>query len=699
MTEKNVFRPRARLLLQLGEQLIRNESIAVLELIKNSYDADSPNATLIFDNIEDPEIGKIIISDEGSGMDLDIIQNVWLEPGSDYKEKIINSKIKTEKFNRSPLGEKGIGRFGVHKLGRKIELITKKAGNKEIYLRVDWDDLEKEKYLDTFFIDIVEREPEIFTEELTGTKIIISKLRTKWTRGMLRGIYRAVNSLCSPFESVDEFKVELRTDRPEWLKDLLEPKEVLDSAFFYFKCTLNEDRIRDFVYEFRPWGNLPKLKRRTITHNDHPIVDVLRMVDSENQPIDLGKHEIGSISFEGYIFDRSPAILGLGISDKAGFKEYLDSNGGVRVYRDKMRVYDYGEPGNDWLSLGIRRVNAPAKKISNNLIIAAVSLDRKSSTGLKEKTNREGFIENSAYETFVAAVLCALEKIEMLRMEDKKYLSQFYGTGSQSKREPIGSELNELKDYVKKNIDDKGIENRIIKYIDNIEKNYENFKNVLIFSANTGLTLTTQIHQVEKIIKELKRVAVVENSSQRILDLVKTLSDLIDRYTILFRRSKVERTSLHDVIENALFSTELRLKLHDVIIEKKYLTRDRDFNIDCAPNMITGAIVNIIDNSIWWLDYYNPEERKIFIDITDNILGFISIIIADNGPGFSLPVDSITEAFVTNKPGGMGLGLFIVAETMKASGGRIYFPEDGEIDLPDSYKGGAIVALCFKKGD
>jgi hypothetical protein len=65
-----------------------------------------------------------------------------------------------------------------------------------------------------------------------------------------------------------------------------------------------------------------------------------------------------------------------GIQDKRGFRNYLKDNGGVRVYRDAIRVYDYGEPGNDWLSLDLERVNLPTARISNNIVIGAISLDR-----------------------------------------------------------------------------------------------------------------------------------------------------------------------------------------------------------------------------------------------------------------------------------------------------------------------------------
>ncbi|MBK7854856.1 MAG: ATP-binding protein [Bacteroidetes bacterium] len=125
------FKPRARLLLQLGDQLIKNESIALVELVKNSYDADANHVDVYMENVDDPHNGVIIIEDDGFGMDATTVEDVWMEPGSDFKtEKFIKREV-SPKFERLPIGEKGIGRFGVHKLGNQIEMTTKKKEQKK----------------------------------------------------------------------------------------------------------------------------------------------------------------------------------------------------------------------------------------------------------------------------------------------------------------------------------------------------------------------------------------------------------------------------------------------------------------------------------------------------------------------------------------------------------------------------------------
>ena len=95
---KKIFRPRAKLLLHLGDQLIRNENIAVVELIKNAYDADATECKVIFNNIDSKESGEIVIEDNGIGMTPTIVEQVWLEPGADFKEVLLKGEQKTLGF-------------------------------------------------------------------------------------------------------------------------------------------------------------------------------------------------------------------------------------------------------------------------------------------------------------------------------------------------------------------------------------------------------------------------------------------------------------------------------------------------------------------------------------------------------------------------------------------------------------------------
>ncbi|MBK9958754.1 MAG: sensor histidine kinase [Chitinophagaceae bacterium] len=702
------FKPRARLLLQLGDQLIKNESIALVELVKNSYDADANIVNIYMENVDDPKKGVIIIEDDGYGMSADTVENVWLEPGSDFKTKKINNLEVSPKYNRLPIGEKGIGRFGVHKLGTAIEMTTKAADSKEVFVKIDWTDFDNYKYLEDVPITIIERTvPAVFKNGKTGTNILIADLRKKWERGIAREVRRSITALASPFDVNDSFKPSFDVlDKQGWFDGLLNWKDVKDFSLFRFKITMAGNSITKFSYEFTPWSSMTKLTPREITIDDSLIANfkVLKFSEGNNegQIIDLAKYKIGKIIFEGYIFDQDPFVLKMGVTDKTGFKQYLKTNGGVKVFRDKLRVYDYGEPENDWLELDYRRFQQPAKKISNNIILSSISINRKDSEDLIEKTNREGFIVNDAYEAFRGAILHSLNIVETLRYSDKLKLREKYGPTPKSS--PVMSTLGEAKRYVEEKVKEADIRTQIIKYFNKIEADYKTISENLLKAAGAGLSMSVVVHEVEKIIYEVEKVLKSEKASDRVLNLVKHLSSLIDGYAEIIRKSSQSSENLIQVIDQSLFNTEFRLNSHKIEIVKDYQAFNGKAKIKVAKNLLIGTIMNLIDNSIYWLDQrgYKASEnnekfkKKIFISIIEEEK-YLNMVIADNGTGFLIATDDITEPFVSAKPGGMGLGLHIASEIMEAQNGRLIFPEHGDYELPNEFKTGATIVLAFKK--
>lgn len=113
--DSHPFRPRARVLQLLGDELIGSDQLAVVELVKNAYDADATHARVLLD-IAPGRPPMISVSDDGEGMSCDVIRSVWLSPGQDNRKKQRLAGRRTPVHRRLPLGEKGVGRFAVHRL-------------------------------------------------------------------------------------------------------------------------------------------------------------------------------------------------------------------------------------------------------------------------------------------------------------------------------------------------------------------------------------------------------------------------------------------------------------------------------------------------------------------------------------------------------------------------------------------------------
>jgi len=399
-----------------------------------------------------------------------------------------------------------------------------------------------------------------------------------------------------------------------------------------------------------------------------------------------------------YVFDQDARVLKLGeVSDKKGLKEFLNESGGVRVYRGGIRVYDYGERGNDWLGLGGRRVNAPTKRLSNNLIVGAVTLDITKSAnlmqsrGLIEKTNREGFVENADYESFRDAVVYALQSVEVERNIDKQRIRNAYT--DPKVREPVLEDLTELREIVER----KKLTGAIGPYLDRIETDFRAIRDRFLTSASAGLSLSVVIHEVEKGVAELVLAVERDKTTNRVQALAKHLAELIEGFGALVRRSGVGTERASSLISKALFNLELRVQVHKIDVLKR--PKRGDFEVKCSRRLVISTIMNLIDNSIWWLDNKwgdQPGKKKILIEQVCDLNGHRAIVVADNGPGFLDPPEFLVQPFLSRKPDGMGLGLHIADEVMKAQGGELLFPEKGDIDIPKEFDG-AVVALSFKE--
>lgn len=683
-SESRPFQPRARMLVLLGDQLIRDAGIAVFELVKNSYDADASKVDVTLSFIYDTARGLVTVEDDGSGMTWDQVVNVWLEPGTDYRQQQKLEGVRTPRFHRLPLGEKGVGRFAAHKLGKRISLISRAENRPEVVVDIDWNDFTRERYLRDAFVKVTEREPQHFEGNKTGTRIEIRQLNEEITRGKVRQIYRAINSICSPFRGPDEFAANLKlVPEDDSLEGLLKLDKVLDLAPYRATCLI-ENNILTYDYDFVPLPGMHRISGRSV-HDRKMEIPALDLFSKEQFAAN-----VGNLFLEFRIYDLDSQTLEYAVTDKRGFKDFLQNNGGVRVYRDGVRVYDYGEPANDWLDLG-SRVNEPVRRVSNNQIIAAVHLDGATSKGLIEKTNREGFIEDAAFTLFKNVVKFALGQVVFERNVDKDRLRTLYT--KKAVKEPVLEDLSELRTKLEPFSTQAP---DLVPLVDRVAEQYRDMREILLTAAGTGLTLSVVIHEVEKAIKSLS-VAVDRGSSlAELRNLATHLNELIEGLTYLTRKAGRRSESFTNLIRQTLLNTNYRLGAHRVHVVNGVEAGDPDVTVHCTRRLIIATLMNLIDNSLYWLSTKGSEDKRIYIGSSKNIPGGPVLFVADNGPGFQDPPETLVQPFMSRKPEGMGLGLHIANKVMEAHEGHLIFPAREDLGLDELYRG-AIVGLQFKE--
>jgi hypothetical protein len=703
---KLAFQPRARILQLLGDELIGSPRLAVYELVKNAYDADASKVRVSFRGL-DSSNPYIVVIDDGEGMDLNTIRDVWLVPGASHRVDQRGEEKRTPKYGRLPLGEKGLGRFAVHKLGRTITLITRRAGCDECVVRINWEKILEYEYLADAPVTVEVRRPKFFRGNQTGTYLKVTDLRQDWTKGEIRRLQRQLLSVCSPFEANDSFTVSLRVPGlSHWLESIEDLRAVLDASLWLF--SFRYDGELTWSYEFKGMPAL-NVEGRTLQGNDRLLLPAVKDEDLISPKVSGARNSrpiadaeftkgIGPVDGSLYVFDRDREIMGQ-ISNAALVRSYLDEQGGVRVYRDGMRVYNYGEKDDDWLGLDIRRVNVPTKRLSNNILIGSVNLDLSASSGLVEKSNREGFVDSIAFRRFRYLVQYALQLFEMHRNIDKSRLRRATHDESDpavSFREP----LLRLKQAL--------VEERIFeKYqriFDDIDTHYNSLEEIYLQAGQGGLQLASVLHEVDRGVGALYHAIKHDISRGELEERAKELVNVLEGFSLLLRKDSRQQHSLAETIRTALRNLRFRLRRHDIEITSPILDNlENDKIVSFSFNFVLGSLQNIIENSLYWLSVRWPDiedgqarVRKIYVDITQDFEEGPGIIIADNGPGYGFPADVLIRPFFSKKPRGMGLGLYYANMAMQLQGGRLLFPQREDVDLPSDF-GGAVTVLLFPR--
>lgn len=551
------FNVTARTAKLIGLENFANAEGAVIELVKNAYDADSSVCYVVFDIKPSPHDSAIYIIDKGFGMTGEVIENQWMTIGTDDKLQHAQSS----RTGRVKSGAKGIGRFALNRLGIETEMLTFPDDRNDGFRWVlDWrafdqpgrklsdinatlesiDNVFFVKRCEEFQLDKVnELFKDITTDKFHGTLIRISSLNDEWSQTTISNLFGTLEMLIPEHLSAD-FKLFLYSlDNPDLYGAV--PSSGYDDYDYKVSAhyTGGETNALQVTIE-RNELNLSLLETRYVRVFEQPAMKEFpfRLEDFKRGPftktISLDGYwakeslnDIGDFDFTFYFLKNTVNDDADSLSarkypyngfDSATRKRWLKKFGGVKIYRDNFRVRPYGEPGNDWLRLGERQSQSPGGagqkmggyRIRPNQIAGAVYISRLDNVFFNDKSNREGMQENEEFHLLKSILIRVISEFENDRNTIMYSLSQLDKALNPSEARARDLSRTISREREKKNEEgihsEKTSEEILAEGYINLENLLEEKENELMILrglASTGIVVTSFTHELKSLSNRL----------------------------------------------------------------------------------------------------------------------------------------------------------------------------------------------------
>lgn len=671
------MRPRARLISLIGDELISDERVAVVELVKNAYDADATRVDVRFEGDDPSQPDRLVVADDGHGMDLETVLTAWFEPGT-----IVKKRAERSPEGRLYQGAKGVGRFAAARLGTELLLETHKKGSKTVVtVLLEWGRFDDDSYLDEVEITY-DTSPS--QDNGAGTVLTIENLaeRKTWTEEDYKNLHYRLSRLISPFQEITDFHIDLSIPAFPELAGEVEPHPLTADPKYRMEGALTEDGVFE--------GSLYVDGKQRKKYRGHALAEKDRKVSC------------GAFSFELRAWDRdreglSPYMLKY---DKSitQIRQILNNYCGVSIYRDGFRVHPYGEQGNDWLMLDNRSRQTPARCLANNQIIASIRISRDSNPELVDRTTREGLVHNPAYEDLREWFVRCLALLE----EERYRLRPREDSGPEFTTTIF--EAFDMTEVVQETDRQLGKTHPITKLVkekdgeirEGVKRLQEHYSRVLL-AAGVGQLVDVVIHEIGAPLQRINReVTYLNRELRRMLDRnchewldqsvtsikgwleqIGNLRARLDPKTAA-RRGRATSFSVQDEIAGNLLLFENLIQKQNIRVTTKL--PEKPLVVHMSRSSLGQVVANLLDNSIYWLTRHHGDGKGGQIHIELKLLehGF-SIVVSDDGPGIPEEDREIAfDQYFSRKPNGMGLGLYIARQIIEPYG-RLTYTDEGEL--------------------
>ena len=657
---------------QLGGELVPDDITALMELVKNAYDADSPYVRINIntkesygeENLKYPNNhGYIVIEDGGFGMNETVILKSWLTISYSQKRADENNVKPKTPLGRTPQGDKGLGRLSTQRLADCCEIFTCTDGSKEkLHVAFDWREFDKADQLSKVPV-FFDRIP---VSQSKGTKLILTNLHrpSTWEGDELAALKGQLSQLISPFVENRPFHVYM-TVNGESINIVQEFADLINVSLANYSFTFDGNvlEISGTIKAPKLIGNNAETKDnyRVYIESDNGKKFANYFLSKKNDstcfiPTDGGflafKKRLSILSeipglkildgkkcdpgsFHGNIYDFSLNNNKEGdesiFNSFSEYKAFIKSQTGIKIYRDGFSVFPYGLGDNDWLGLRTGTTSGSSfYGLRSDNTVGFFAISEGVNSNLKDKTDRTGFIKNEYSDNFFVLAKRIVDEcnsfVGRIRRTYNDYIKENKQTSSKIKT--ISEAYSLMNDAGKTSVEIyesiEPIKKEISSIHDKAQRMYETKKEGSLFSKEEDTEVSELLNEVQALLTKANTLLI---SVEGILRKSQQLGDVLD---IIKPKIDVLEQQLQDFSELAAIGLTSESITHELgqIIErlsdKNRLFRNKmahsQFNEDEA-RLLSGYINTAINGLKVQLKHIDPtlrytKEQKEEIELT-----------------------------------------------------------------------------------
>ncbi len=697
------FRMHPRVFAALGADLVTNDVVAVIELVKNAYDAFAQNVYVRFGK-SSSEGPYIEIADDGHGMTRDVIENVWCLVATPHKQR--NPTVTKDEETRRVTGAKGLGRLSVARLGARLSMVTQATGEPCWNVTVDWADVSDGDDLSGSYA-VCERHvlPSPFQTD-SGTRLRIHGLHHKWETDQIADLEQNLARLISPFANVRDFRIFLSksSKAPRGAVEIKAPA-FLSNPKYTIHGEVDDTGNMNGVYKFRPIVE-GKPRRQKVSLSWRQIRETIQ--DRTRYDYPEKRAECGPFSFEIRAWDIGPddttELAERFNLQKSDIRKAIRTHKGISVYRDNVLVLPKSDNARDWLGLDLRRVSRVGTRLSTTQIVGYVSISADLNPRIEDTSDRERLtsrVEVAQFQEILKGIVAVLEnerENDRSRGQAEQHMTDLFAdltaddlvedvTVLAEEGAPASEAAQRVREFSE----------RLDSTRRRIERRFDYYSRL----ATVGTIAQMLVHEIRTrttafggfidFVKEKfespgdldleEEIRLAEQATDALEGLADTFLPLASR---AFRQGK-----RHSILEDRIRQCVglLQREIEHKRVRCTIPTSRTAVAID--PGELDTVILNLLANALYWIVDMPGERALDFHTSLAEDGKNATVRLSDTGPGLDkADLDRVFLPGVTSKPNGIGMGLTVVQQLVRAHGGRITASSPGHrgavftFDLP-----------------